>query len=431
MGFFQPTKSNQKKKVIRSILPQCGRCGRHTAVEIDKFGKKRRVCQSPKLPVSGEGRLEILIVREQPTQMNDASVDWFASEGGKSLLGMALHNAGVDMQEDCWVTGAAICYGKGNPLIPIECCRPYLLETIKKLNPKVIVPVGLNATRAVLAHLWREGSGEMSRFYGYQIPAKKWNAWVCPTYDSAYILSLGNRFVDKSGHKPDIPQGLAGVAFLWMSRHIEAMTERLPNRPNDAPSQDRITLLYNPEEIADVLERIGNSPKGWAVFDYEANCLKPEVDGARVLCASVCLGGWNKDMITVAFPMSNAIRNAWIRFLQSPVPKIAHNLKMEDRWSRVHFGTAVNNWAADTMLNAHILNCSKGVTGLKFQAFAHFGESGYDEVTQPYLSGAGKLNRLHELPIEKLLLYCAMDSLLTWRLAVKQMRELGQEKYWQ
>jgi hypothetical protein len=104
---------------------------------------------------------------------------------------------------------------------------------------------------------------------------------------------------------------------------------------------------------------------------------------------------------------------------------------MEDRWSRVHFGTAVNNWAADTMLNAHILNCSKGVTGLKFQAFAHFGESGYDEVTQPYLSGAGKLNRLHELPIEKLLLYCAMDSLLTWRLAVKQMRELGQEKYWQ
>ena len=102
--------------------------------------------------------------------------------------------------------------------------------------------------------------------------------------------------------------------------------------------------------------------------------------------------------------MSSSIRKAWIRFLRSPVPKIAHNLKMEDRWSRVHFGTAVNNWAADTMLNAHILDCNKGVTGLKFQAFANFGESGYDDVIKPYLSGAGKLNRLHELPIEKLLL---------------------------
>jgi len=288
----------------------------------------------------------------------------------------------------------------------------------------------LEATRAVLSLLWREGSGEMTRFYGYQIPAKNWNAWVCPTYDSAYILSLGNRFTDKGGKKPDMPQGLGGVAFLWMERHIEAMVKKLPNRPNESSSKDRITLLYDADEIAAALERIGNSEKGWAVFDYEANCIKPEVDGARVLCASVCLGGWNKDMVTVAFPMSSSIRKSWIRFLQSPVPKIAHNLKMEDRWSRVHFGTAVNNWAADTMLNAHILDCAKGVTGLKFQAFANFGEAGYDDVTKPYLSGSGKLNRLHELPIEKLLLYCGMDSLLTWRLAVRQMRELGQEKYW-
>jgi len=135
-------------------------------------------------------------------------------------------------------------------------------------------------------------------------------------------------------------------------------------------------------------------------------------------------------MVTVAFPYSKDIRQAWVQFLQSPIPKIAHNLKMEDRWSRVHFGTAVNNWAGDTMLNAHILDCTKGVTGLKFQAFVHFGESGYDDITKPYLSGKGKINRLHELPIEKLLLYCGIDSLMTWRLFVKQMRTLGQETYW-
>ena len=430
MGFFQESKVHSKKKVIRSVLPQCGRCGRSTAVEKDRAGKVRRVCQNPKIPVSGEGQQEILIVREQPTQMNDASADWLTSVNGQSLLGIALHHAGIDMQQDCWTTGATICYGKGHSSVSIECCRANLLGTIKELKPKMIIPVGAGATQAILAHLWREGSGEMLRFCGYQIPAKKWNAWVCPVFDSAYILSLGNRFADQSGRRTGVPRGLGGVAFLWMRRHIEAMADKLPNRPCDGESKDRMTLLYDADEIADVLEKIGNSQKGWAAFDYETNCLKPEVGGARVLCASVCLGGWNKAMLTAAFPMSKAIRQAWIRFLQSPVPKIAHNLKMEDRWSRVYFGTAVNHWAVDTMLNAHILDCSKGVTGLKFQAFAHFGESGYDDAAKPYMSGSGKLNRLHELPIEKLLVYCATDSLMTWRLAVKQMRELGQEKYW-
>jgi len=430
MGFFQETKTHQKKKVIRSVLPQCGRCGRATAVETDRFGKQRQVCQHPKLPVFGEGKSEILIVREQPTQIIDASANWTSTPNGKSLLGIALHNAGIEIKEECWITGAAICYGKGHSALAIECCRANLLNTIKELNPKVIVPVGSNATQAVLSHLWREGSGEMSRFCGYQIPAKKWNAWVCPVFDSTYILSLSNRFVDKDGKKPNMPKGLGGVAFLWLCRHIEAMVEKLPNRPDNDNSKDRVTLLYKLDEIADVLERIGNSPKGWAAFDYETNCLKPEVDGAKVLCASVCLGGWNKDMMTVAFPMSGEIRESWIRFLRSPVPKIAQNLKMEDRWSRVYFKTEVNNWVADTMLNAHILNCNKGITGLKFQAFVHFGEAGYDDITAPYLSGSGKLNRLHELPIEKLLLYCGIDSLMIWRLFIKQMRELGQGKYW-
>ena len=432
MGFFQEIKSHQKKKVIRSVLPQCGRCGRNTAVEKTRDGRVRRVCQNPKIPVSGEGRKEILIVREQPTQMNDASADWLTSPNGKSFLATAFKKAVIDMQKDCWTTGAALCYGKIHASLAIECCRANLLDTIKELKPKVIVPVGTAATQAVLSNLWREGSGEMLKFCGYQIPAKKWNAWVCPVFDSAYILSLGHRHAESGDQNPDTLRGLCGVAFLWLERHIAAIQDKLPNRPNSDNTKDRITLLYHTNEIAEALERIGNSDKGWAAFDYETNCLKPEVTGARVLCASVCLGGWNKDIFTVAFPVSKDIRQSWIRFLQSPVPKIAHNLKMEDRWSRVHFGTAVNHWAVDTMLNAHILDCSKGVTGLKFQAFAHFGESGYDDVVEPYIKsgGGGKLNRLHELPIEKLLVYCATDSLMTWRLAITQMRELGQEQYW-
>ena len=262
MGFFQEIKGHQKKRTIQSVLPQCGRCGRMTAEEKDRSGKTRKICRNPKIPVSGVGRREILIVREQPMQINDTMADWFATIDGKSLLKTALSEAGIDMQKDCWTTGAAICYGKGHASLSIECCRPNLLQSIKELQPKVILPVGLGATQAVLSQLWREGTGEMSRFCGYQIPAKKWNAWVCPIFDSAYILSLGNRFADKGGKKPDFPRGLGGVAFLWMIRHIEAMMKKLPNRPDTSDTKDHVTLLYNSDEIACVLERICNRNRG-------------------------------------------------------------------------------------------------------------------------------------------------------------------------
>jgi hypothetical protein len=56
---------------------------------------------------------------------------------------------------------------------------------------------------------------------------------------------------------------------------------------------------------------------------------------------------------------------------------------------------------------------------------------GYEDVVKPYMSGGiGKLNRLHEVPLELLLQYCAQDSLYTWRLFVKQMRQFGQKPYW-
>ena len=130
--------------------------------------------------------------------------------------------------------------------------------------------------------------------------------------------------------------------------------------------------------------------------------------------------------------MLNDVIPAWKRFLQSPVPKVAHNCKFEDRWSNVYFQTPVNNWVGDTFLNTHILNCHAGITGLKFQTSVNFGVVGYENVVKPYMEGGiGKLNRLHELPVETLLRYCGYDTFYTWRLFIKQMREFGQKPYWE
>jgi uracil-DNA glycosylase family 4 len=427
MPFFEKSKKKKSSLRKRSFIAACAQCGRKNVK--DKITKKI-ISRCYPIPVSGEGNKKILLIRDQPTESINSSGNWFVRQSSKpSFILNALRNADIEPEEDCWMTGAAVCYGNGHPLLAIESCLPTLNNTIQNLQPKVIIPIGTHATYAVMSFLWRdESTGGLARFIGQQIPAKRWNAWVCPVYDSAYILSLGY----KNPKIPNIPTSTGVVAYLWLERHIEEAVKKLEEPPfPDDGSKDLIQFLYTVDDIGEALEMIGNSNKGYAAVDYETNCLKPEVTGARVLCAAVCLGGWNKICRIIAFPMLHDVIPEWKRFLQSPIPKVAHNCKFEDRWSNIFFKTPVNNWAGDTMLNTHILNCSPGITGLKFQAAVNFGVVGYEDATKPYMdSGENKLNRLHEVPLETLLKYCANDTLFTWKLFIKQMKQFGEKPYW-
>jgi hypothetical protein len=82
------------------------------------------------------------------------------------------------------------------------------------------------------------------------------------------------------------------------------------------------------------------------------------------------------------------------------------------------------------MLAAHILDNRRGVCSLKFQTYINFGVVGYDDFTAPFLKGAdaknsNSMNKIRDIwqdrnGREKLLKYCGLDSLFTYRLAVKQ-----------
>ncbi|MDR2704341.1 MAG: hypothetical protein LBC02_01050 [Planctomycetaceae bacterium] len=427
MAFFERKTKKSTSTHRRSLVSACALC---CTTKTDDKRSKNTERPTP-IPVSGNGDKKILLIRDQPTNHNNLSQNWFARSGRTlSLIGNALVNADIEPEQDCWMTGAVLCHGKKQTTAAMECCLPNLNRTIQQLRPKLIIPIGELATHAVLSFLWHDNSlGDMFRFFGWQIPVEKWNAWLCPVYDSAYIMSLGY----KNQSNTDTPTGTGVVAYFWLEKHIKAAVAKLNESPiADVTQKESTQLLYDAETINETLDRISNYNKGYAVFDYEANCLKPEVEGAKVLCASVCLGGWNKVWKSIAFPMSSDVVPAWKRFLQSPIAKVAQNCKFEDRWSNVYFKTPVNNWVGDTLLNTHILDCRGGITGLKFQTAVNFGVMGYDDATKPYMEGGvGKLNRLHLVPVEILLRYCGCDTFYTWRLFVKQMREFGQKPYWE
>jgi hypothetical protein len=157
-------------------------------------------------------------------------------------------------------------------------------------------------------------------------------------------------------------------------------------------------------------------------FDFETNCLKPELPNAQIYSLSISNG-----VRTIAFPWTEGkVRKAVSEFLLSDVPKVASNLKFEDRWTNCKFGHGVANWGWDTMLAAHCLDNRPGICSLKFQALVNLGVPSYNERIVPYLeSHHGPYNRIHEIPLEDLLHYNGIDSLLEVKLAQYQRRKMG------
>jgi hypothetical protein len=103
-------------------------------------------------------------------------------------------------------------------------------------------------------------------------------------------------------------------------------------------------------------------------------------------------------------------------------------MKFEEVWSTIRMKQSVDGWYWDSMQAAHILDNRPGITGLKFQTYVNFGIIDYSSSIEPYLSGDGSngFNRTQEIleDIQKrndLLLYCGLDSIYEFRLAMKQM----------
>jgi hypothetical protein len=129
-------------------------------------------------------------------------------------------------------------------------------------------------------------------------------------------------------------------------------------------------------------------------------------------------------------PEDSRSMKLWKRILGDlAIPKQAYNMKFEHVWSEVLLGVHVQGWDWDGMLAAHILDNRPGICSLKFQTYLHFGVAGYDEDVEPWLKSADKdgnaMNRILELwntpdGRRKLMTYCGMDSLFTYRLGLVQ-----------
>lgn len=401
-GFFAGVDLSASRTLQVLRQPACADCGMYKS------------CLSPKMPARGDGRRRILVVGEAPGRVEDEQGRPFVGESGR-LLQDAMRRCGVEMSADCRITNSLRCRPPGNrlpedPRRLIEDCRPYLLAEIKDRRPDVIILLGGVAVQGLIGWLWREDSKGIMRWAGWRIPSVRLNAWVCPVYHPSYVLRES-----RGGG-----ESLAGRIF---QQHVEAACS-LSGRPwAHAPPDDRSLVDVEMDDVraSEAIGRMAGSGIPLA-FDFETDRLKPDHPEARIVACSLSDG-----VRSLAFPWMGRAVAAMREYLLGPLPKIGYNVRFEDRWTRRVFGAPVNNFVLDGMLAAHVLDSRPDTKSLKFQSFVRLGVDGYDGAVKPFLvaDGGNVRNRIDGMRLDKLLLYCGLDSLYERRLADVYAQELG------
>lgn len=411
MGFFQESTLVRRQKVQVGLLPKCGACGLHAG------------CRSPKMETSGKGRKGILIVAEAPGGDEDETGKQFVGKAGK-LLWETLRQFGV-LRGDVWAANALSCRPPKNrepKLKEVEYCRPKLMADIKRLNPTVVITLGKYATMAVMEPYYNDTIGNSEIWRGWRIPVQRDNFWLCPTFHPSFILrgmrgAFGTRAVAKYGREGD------PVVRRLFDRHVGAAVGLAARRPWDGVPDyaAQVQCVYDDRAAAAAIARFHDSRM--IAFDYETNCLKPFRPESQIYCCSVSDGE-----TTIAFPWGPKAKRALRALLTDPgVAKCGSNIAFEQVWTKKMLGCEVANWDWDQMLAAHWLDFRKGLTSVKFQAFARLGFGQWNAHIERFLKADSDIgiNSIHKIAMRDLLKYCGIDSLVEYKVTELQKLEGG------
>ncbi|MGB6300129.1 MAG: uracil-DNA glycosylase [Rivularia sp. (in: cyanobacteria)] len=143
--------------------------------------------------VVGRGNLQasIMIIGEAPGQNEDETGLPFVGRAGQ-LLEKILASVKLDSEKDVYIANINKCRppDNRNPTAgEIKACKPYLLEQIRLVDPKIILLTGATALKGLLAE-----KQAISKIRGKWI---EWEGRSCmPIFHPSYLLRNPSREVD-------------------------------------------------------------------------------------------------------------------------------------------------------------------------------------------------------------------------------------------
>ncbi len=132
----------------------------------------------------------------------------------------------------------------------IQNCRPYLIQTIEKAKPKVIVALGDIAYRALTGLYGRNTA--ISKVRGYFIWSKEFNCHVLPTFHPSFVVRGGDKLLPVL--MADIKQALEVAEGV-----------------REVPRVGEYQTIHKPEELLPFLARMRDDPTAIIAYDIETS----------------------------------------------------------------------------------------------------------------------------------------------------------------
>lgn len=201
-----PSETYQTMEQIAVHCNQCCRC---------ELGQNRTNA------VIGRGnpQADIMIIGEAPGQNEDEQGLPFVGRSGQ-LLDKILQSVELSSDRDVYISNAIRCRPPENrtpTTQEIEACKPYLLEQIRLVSPKIILLTGATAVKALTGD--KRG---ITKIRGQWL---EWEGRLCmPIFHPAYLLRNPSR-------EPGKPKWL-----MWQD--IQAVKQKLDELEGDSNSID-------------------------------------------------------------------------------------------------------------------------------------------------------------------------------------------------
>ena len=404
----------------RISTPQCRLCG------YDKILAPLGLVGFKQDTIVGNGEKKILLVVE-PRTMNEVRIGPALAKGDKADELRFRVMPHFDIFEDCWIIPATQCSPVSKtPKGVVDddkpkrmgMCRAWIEKNIEELQPKIVIFMGDMAIRTWFTETQLENVSEY-HMAGFAIPDYKYNTWMLP------VLGF-NEYYSKPKE-----EGWNNVFNKEFRKALSYVDMPLPPKP-DYDSQVRVLTEY--EDVVRTLQSVIDNKPEWFDYDYETNALKPQQKGAKIVSVS-----WaTDDEIAYSCPIRGWGHFSEKQYLEierllsiiladNDIKKSAHNMHMENSWTRVALNTFIGNWGWDSMVGQHMLDPRTGVKALKFLAYCCYGFGPYNLNIKPWLEGINEttgLNRIEEGPKMDILHYGGLDSLFGRKLRQDQMQKM-------
>lgn len=158
---------------------------------IDDLAQHCQICQRCELgktrthAVVGRGNLQatIMIIGEAPGQQEDETGLPFVGKSGQ-LLDKILASVELNTDNDVYICNIVKCRPPENRVPTLDemaACKPYLLEQIRLVNPKIILLTGATAVKAVTGD-----KRPITKIRGQWL---EWSGRLCmPIFHPSYLL---------------------------------------------------------------------------------------------------------------------------------------------------------------------------------------------------------------------------------------------------